>query len=398
MENAVTSRDTRKGSKILRQFLWDRMSPAAQLANSTRELNKLSEEEQEQARKPNAGKHAANAGGWAKSQNQAEEKASAQASAKEEGSTIPNKRRKVREPDPSTSWFPSIPSPEAVFENTLLDPLLRSQSEFHGHDRPLSSFNNPYDILPTEVASGPSNTYPQFHLFPNGQYSSSGVNSVRRYEGELPSSWYNSQPTLPATQGQATHPPLWVEGDLDNTQDFFSSQYIDPRVLMTVQHHNTHPRIDVEGPLGNPSGGIHAQHKSFEGHVEAYLLGTGLRSLENQTQPMENQPSEEIDYRNIRPRSREDEQHIQRALAITRDNCRLRSGTECPPTTRDQSYSYQLRELLYNFTTLWGDSSYLPDIVSSREPWRNGFANWVPCSGRDKDFIFGRFEGTDSYR
>lgn len=54
----------RRGSKELRDFMLGLMSPAAIAANSTRELSKLSDEQQLQAKRLNKGKHDANAGGY----------------------------------------------------------------------------------------------------------------------------------------------------------------------------------------------------------------------------------------------------------------------------------------------------------------------------------------------
>lgn len=67
MENSVASFDPRKarmGTKKINEYFWNRMSPAARAANSTRELPKLRKEEQDEARAGNVGKHIANGGGW----------------------------------------------------------------------------------------------------------------------------------------------------------------------------------------------------------------------------------------------------------------------------------------------------------------------------------------------
>ena len=53
------------------------------------------------------------------------------------------------------------------------------QSALYVHGKPLTSSTDWYHILPTEVAFGASNNYPQFHPFPDGQNPSAGVNSVR---------------------------------------------------------------------------------------------------------------------------------------------------------------------------------------------------------------------------
>ena len=437
LENAVTAQDTRKGSKALREFLWNRMSLAARDANSTRELKKLSKEEQAQAKEPNAGKHAANAGGWAKGENQAEEKVSAQTSAEGEGATIPavresrknnrpqrtpktntnrneerqssfsapeesrqlrsNKRRKVREPTPSATHTLQNPYPEVMYEDTMLDAFSYSQVAFHGHGWPLSTFTDPYSILPTEVAAGASSDYPQFHPVPNNWNPAAGFDSARQSMGALASSWNNSQHMLPAAQGQITHPPLGVECALDNTDDLFSPGHIDQRALLTVQHQNTHRSVDVEGPLDNPSGPIYPHDRSFEDHVEAYFFGTSLRNLEHQTHPMENQSSGEIDYRTIRPQGEEDRFEIQRALVLTKCNYWLRTGNDCPPTETYQSYSYQVKQVLDSLAMWWaimvGPSSPTPDLVKCHAPWRNGFADWDIPTGGDRQLVDEGFHG-----
>ena len=66
LENAVSAFNVRSGTDKLNGTLWHKMSQEARDANSTRELSKLSKEEQREARLGNAGKHDANAGGWAR--------------------------------------------------------------------------------------------------------------------------------------------------------------------------------------------------------------------------------------------------------------------------------------------------------------------------------------------
>ena len=70
LENCIPARIERRGSKELRDFMLRLMSPAAIAANSTRELSKLSDKQQVQARRLNKGKHDANAGGYGLKNNQ----------------------------------------------------------------------------------------------------------------------------------------------------------------------------------------------------------------------------------------------------------------------------------------------------------------------------------------
>ena len=71
-ENCVPATIQRFGSDALSRFIWRRLSPAGRAANSTRELKKLSKEDLREARRPNAGKHCAKAGGWTLDQNKTE--------------------------------------------------------------------------------------------------------------------------------------------------------------------------------------------------------------------------------------------------------------------------------------------------------------------------------------
>ena len=438
LENAVVAWRKRKGSESLRKFLWDRMSPAARAAKSTRELKKLSKEEQEQAQEGNAGKHAANAGGWAKTQQQAEEGVSARANAEEEGAGISalgshdneraqrtfeagfhdkeacqppsiaseqgggmhsNKRRKVRESAPSTSYALQNSHPEAMYGDPFSYPFLHSQSATHDYDRPFGSSSGFYDILPTEVAFRASNENPWFVPDPNGETLSAGF-GITYPMGAQANPWHDSQYILPAAQHQETRPSIGFEGTLDNIGLLASPWHDSQHTLPAAHLQSTHWPLGVEGTSNNPFGANCAQNRSSEGDVEAYFLSTSLRSLANQTHPTESSSSGEVDYRDIVPRTREEEEHIQRALVVTRDNCRLRTGIACPPTARDQSYSYQLNELLDSFAVHWaalGNSSLTPDIMRSREPWKNGFKSWVACTGGDKDFVLGQFRGAHSY-
>lgn len=428
LANAVTSRGTRLGSKILRDFLWNRMSQAARDQNSTRELNKLSKVDQEEAKQGNAGKHAANAGGWTKkkSQNQADENVLAQTIAEEEGATIPavlrfrknrrsreiprsnmtgneqrqdsfnapeegepsnpNKRRKVGEPTPGGTCVPQFSFPVTVYQETWRDPSFYPPVAPHGFDQPFNPFIGQYNALPTEVAALAPSGYPQSHPVPNVWNPFAGLDSGRQFMGSLASSWHNSQHMLPAAQVRRNHSTVGAENTLDNAIDLFDPRYIDPSLLQTIQHQNTHQSIgdDSSANLASPD-------RSFADHVEALSSGTDLRNLVYQTRPMEDQASMEIDYRTIRPQDEEDRSEIQRALVLTEVNYWLRTGNDCPPTDTRQSYSYQVTQILDNFAIWWAvvvdPFSPTPDLVKCHAPWRNGFTDWDVPTGGDQELV-----------
>lgn len=56
LENAVPAWDARPGSEKIKDYIWQRMSPEARLANSTEELESLTKAEQEEAQAPSKGK------------------------------------------------------------------------------------------------------------------------------------------------------------------------------------------------------------------------------------------------------------------------------------------------------------------------------------------------------
>ena len=95
-ENCVPAMIQRFGSDALSRFIWGRLSPAGRAANSTRELKKLSKEDRRDARRPNAGKHSAKAGGWTLDQNKTEPEAPALADAGVEPAKKPASSRSRR--------------------------------------------------------------------------------------------------------------------------------------------------------------------------------------------------------------------------------------------------------------------------------------------------------------
>ena len=98
-ENCVPAMIQRFGSDALSRFIWGRLSPAGRAANSTRELEKLSKEDRRDARRPNARKHSAKAGGWVldkDDQDKTEPEVPASANAGVEPATKPKSSRSYR--------------------------------------------------------------------------------------------------------------------------------------------------------------------------------------------------------------------------------------------------------------------------------------------------------------
>ena len=143
LENCIPARIERRGSKELRDFMLRLMSPAAIAANSTRELSKLSDEQQVQARRRNKGKHDANAGGYVLKNNQ-------------RGGSAPRKARKAvaKKGKPASSQSHKdkrrqLPSGPDFYEHTERQPLSFASEQHHtnGRQKPNGS------TLSTEYAS-----------------------------------------------------------------------------------------------------------------------------------------------------------------------------------------------------------------------------------------------------
>ena len=90
----------------------------------------------------------------------------------------------------------------------------------------------------------------------------------------------------------------------------------------------------------------------------------------------------EVDYRNVQPQNDEEINEIQIALSSTRSSYSQYFIGECPPTTRHQSYSYQVSELRSSFAQRWMslgiDDFEMPSLQAFEEPWKNGFKDWMP--------------------
>ena len=88
------------------------------------------------------------------------------------------------------------------------------------------------------------------------------------------------------------------------------------------------------------------------------------------------------DYRHTLPKSEEDIEDIQIALSSTRRSYSHWFIGECPPTQRQQSYSYQVSELRSSFAQKWmslGIEDFeMPSLQAFEEPWRHGFKGWMP--------------------
>ena len=143
LENCIPARIERRGSKELRNFMLGLMSPAAIAANSTRELSKLSDEQQMQAKRLNKGKHDTNAGGYGLKINQ-------------RGGSAPRKARKAvakkRKPASSQSHKDKrrqLPSGLDFHEDTEHQPLSFASEHHHTNERQKPNGSTPS----TEYAS-----------------------------------------------------------------------------------------------------------------------------------------------------------------------------------------------------------------------------------------------------
>lgn len=382
LENCVPALKERKGTKNLRQYIWNLMSPAARDANSTRELSKLSKDQQEEARKQNAGKHDANAGGWARtkeSQSNSSKEVSAPVNAQEKGTTKsaslrssqnkqpcltcrisydsnterqppssaseqgrkshPSKRRKVREATQSATHAPQGSYPRVPYGDASFNPFLRSANHGYG---PINS------ILPSEVAftTSSDNSLP----FPtlNRKNPSAGFGCATTPSPALPRAFHNGQHLVPS-----------------------------------AQHDCTHQRPDVENTLENPYCNFDLPTWSIDDPAE-FVSSTSQRivdTLANETDP---NSSMEIDYRSLPPRNEEEMEDIQRALALTRANYHFHTNCDSLETTRSLSYIQQVGQLmdsLAEYWTLLDNPPRMPDLMTYQEPWRTGFKSWTVCAG-----------------
>lgn len=109
----------------------------------------------------------------------------------------------------------------------------------------------------------------------------------------------------------------------------------------------------------------------------------------------ENQPYEGLDYRTLPPQIMQDGVYIQKALEMTKANYLLRIGRDPPPTAEQESYVFQVRQILDSFEEQWLALGYalpVPDLVTSRAPWQLDFRNWVVSTGGDEALVNGLFE------
>lgn len=461
LENSCPAWRERKGSEAIRQFIWDRMTPTARDANSTRELSKLSKEEQEEARKPNAGKHDANAGGWARTkEGEIEKEVSAPAKVQEKGATKPasstrknktpqsdfyldhnmdkelqhpsfaleegsqNKRYKFREPNPSGGYALQNSYPGALPGDVSLHHFPHSDLA-NGDCGLSSSFSSIPDTMPIRAARDQSLTFSENpNSLPswNRQNPSVWADRVMKTRQVLMRAIPNDQHLVSVAQRHGTHLTPDIEDNLEDhdSQPLNQSasypwpplrQPIFP-LLSSTHAANSESARQPPGMDGLFEDGsslntnydfesldcsFHQQTRPF-GDMESYAeeasfsTSGGINALANEGTPMEMQPPREVDYRSVPPRNEEEMEYIQSALSLTKYNYFLRIGSDCAPTTRHQNYFDQVDEVLEDFALHWVNPSWLPDLATSREPWRNGFHNWVPPTGGDEAFLNAQFD------
>lgn len=452
-ENSVAAWTERRGTDKMWQSIWDRMSPAAQLANSTRELSKVAKAKQEEAEKPNAGKHSANAAGRARSKkgrNGTGEEVSGPANAQEDAATQsaslrsgnngvprstfesdysgnqerqpqtfaleqgrqthPNKRQKIHESTPSIAYAAHESYPKASYGDAYMNPFLDPDLANYNHGSTAAS-SDTYSVLPAKALSGSFIGDDQRRRIREGPTPSAGAEAGENSLRTLGNAHLDSQYISPVVEAQHAHLDLvatqnWevalakaptstalnAGSTLESGSPFVQHPHNGPAQLEDLSTSATpltgsYPDFDSNPTWQTPMRiDIVEQDFSSTSHrmFSSWTNQTGLPAIHQET-----------DYRSVLPQSEQDMDHIQDALFWTKANYFLRSGRECPPTARHQSYSFQVKELLDSFAVQWvflGYPSPIPDLVTSREPWRNGLNNWVPSTGVDEAWVDAHFD------
>ena len=200
----------RRGSKNIRKYIEDHMSPADVAANTTGGLHKLSQAEQKEARKPNAGKHNQNAGGWGlpkRGRNDAEEEGPAPKRSRgnriRKGTSI---RSKPRAPTPSAVYAPQT-SADAVLD-PLLDPRLIDLDGYGPSVLPTDG----HRPLPIGAGNGPLGQYVN-------QYTLPSVDTEMSYQNMFPvPNWPVESPCTQCGSGFDIGNPFGLQGISTNYQ------------------------------------------------------------------------------------------------------------------------------------------------------------------------------------
>lgn len=345
-ENRVTALNERWGTNNGKHSLLDRMTQTARDANSTRELKKLSEDEEKKAQEPDARKHAANARGrprGQKGQNHEENDISGPANAYEEGATKPacresgtnktphvassldrpKKRQKICDMIPSAA---QETYPGTLYGDESLDRLQRSNLANH-YDGPSRYSSNFHDILSTVITTAASSEKAQPFPIRDGQISSEGFETF-------------------------TEPSRFLAREFPNYQ----------QMIPTVQQHSKNWIADVASPLENPYHDSQGQMLP-SGDVAEDFFGTKQRisnTFANGTDPAEIPLPMQAEYQNNAPRI-------------------------------DQDFGMQWN---------WSENPFsVPDLMTSQEPWRNDFMNGARSTSGDDAFLdalFGEHEGANT--
>lgn len=354
-ENCLASWVRRKGTQALKDYLWDRMSPAARAANSTRELSKLSKQEQEEAKKGNTGNHDANAGGYAlrkEGKDETEKQVSTTSNSQVEGATkpVPSRSKRNKGPRPTSKYNRNEESQRPSF-------ALEQSRQTHSNKRQRLHEPTPSAACASQNSySGPWYGEASFQLdnIPNR------VQSLSTPDSQNLSNAFSSfaTPTNLANSVSAQGFPI-MEG-LAHSERGVNTNY------------------NAE----NPYQGFQRQLVPFD-HVEEEFLSTSrhiVNTFASGTRLTEMPPPLDIDYRSVPPRNEVDMRNIQDALEVTRSACSHQISSDGGPTTRYQSYFYQLQELLDSFAALWvslGRPLPVPHLQTVGVlPWRNGFNDW----------------------
>ena len=350
-ENGITALNVRKNTKKLNQLKTD----AGRDANLTRESGNVPKFEPTDTRrfiawKPQDGQNQAKEEVWAPAnfQKEGETKSASPECGKNKRaqsaleSDHPNKRQKVREHAPSVIVTTQDSYPVPMYENAFLDPLLHLDFPHH--------------------SSGPSSSSFLVHdSIQNRQTPSIGIDIF-------------TKPT-----------PVPARAISD-------SQWIAPM----APHYSSLWIPNVESTSQSPYYYLHGQTWPFDDAEEdVFGTGRGTDIMASKTYPMEIPAPVEVDFRNVPPQTEEDMHDIQNALLLTQAHSLFHVGSKCVPTSRHQSYFYQVQEVLNNFAVQWTLSRKplpMPDLVTCREPWSNGFKDWAPLTGEDEVFVNACFD------
>ena len=213
LENCIIACNDRKGTKRRSRYFWNLMSQAARDANSTRELSKLTEEQQNEALKGNQsaatkpkGKRATKPNLSKPHKNKRARKISelddnheqdpqpSPSAFEQRTQTRSSKRRKIVQPTPSAAPALGNPDPAVMYQGIPVDPRLLSPNDSTIDPSlgvPTSSAIYPMQNLDPRVSYGnmPLNPTPQsqhYHFYGMSGVEGTSENTPWDLEGQMP--------------------------------------------------------------------------------------------------------------------------------------------------------------------------------------------------------------------